>query len=146
VPQVVSCRNGDLVRLAPGTPAVIDEVTEGRLYKDGRLLVEADARTVADRRRLGYVGIVSIALALDERGVLAADPSVELIGIPEADAEGEKFDAIAYDAVLDTVENLPKPRRRDPEAIGEAVKRAVRGAVAERWGKKPICIVQVLVV
>jgi ribonuclease J len=125
---------------------VIDEVTEGRLYKDGRLLVEADARTVADRRRLGYVGIVTVALALDERGVLAADPSVELIGIPETDAEGEKFDAIAYDAVLDTVENLPKTRRRDPEAVLEAVKRAVRGAVAERWGKKPICVVQVIVV
>jgi ribonuclease J len=146
VPQVVSCRNGDLVRLAPGTPSVIDEVPEGRLYKDGRLLVEADARTVADRRRLGFVGIVSVALAIDDKGVLAADPSVELIGIPEADAEGEKFDAIAYDAVLDTVENLPKGRRRDPEAVLEAVKRAVRGAVADRWGKKPICVVQVIVV
>ena len=82
----------------------------------------------------------------DERGTLAADPSVELIGIPEADAEGEKFEAIAYDAVLDTVENLPKGRRRDPEAIGESVKRAVRATIAERWGKKPICIVQVIVV
>ncbi|HLH86844.1 MAG TPA: ribonuclease J [Xanthobacteraceae bacterium] len=146
VAQVVSCRNGDLIRLAPGTPAVIDEVTEGRLYKDGRLLVEADARTVADRRRLGYVGIVTVALALDERGVLAADPAVELVGIPETDAEGEKFDAIAYDAVLDTVENLPKARRRDPEEVAESVRRAVRGAVAERWGKKPICVVQVIVV
>ena len=146
VPQVVSCRNGDLVRLAPGTPAVIDEVTEGRLYKDGRLLVEADARTVADRRRLGFVGIVTVALAIDDKGVLAADPEVELIGIPEVDAEGEKFAAIAYDAVLDTVENLPKGRRRDPEAVLEAVKRAVRGAVADRWGKKPICVVQVIVV
>ena len=146
VPQVVTCRNGDLVRLAPGTPAVIDEVPEGRLYKDGRLLVEADARTVADRRRLAFVGLVSVALALDARGTLAADPSVELIGIPEADAEGEKFEAIAYDAVLDTVENLPKGRRRDPEAIGESVKRAVRATIAERWGKKPICIVQVIVV
>jgi ribonuclease J len=146
VPSVVTCRNGDLVRLAPGTPSVIDEVPEGRLYKDGRLLVDAEARTVADRRRLGYVGLVVVALALDERGMLAADPEVELIGIPEADADGEKFDAIAYDAALDTVEQMPKQRRRDPEAIAESVRRAVRAAVAQRWGKKPICLVQVLVV
>src|SRR5690349_7454722 len=146
IPQVVTCLNGDLVKLAPGRPAVIDEVPEGRLYKDGRLLVEAEARTVADRRRLGFVGLVAVALALDNRGELAADPEVELIGIPEADADGEKFDAIAYDAVLDTVEQMPKPRRRDPEAIAESVRRAVRGAVAQRWGKKPICLVQVLVV
>ena len=30
------CRNGDLVRLAPGGPEIIDEVPAGRLYKDGR--------------------------------------------------------------------------------------------------------------
>src|SRR5262249_25717292 len=95
VPAVISCRNGDLVKLAPDGPAVIDEVPEGRLYKDGRLLVEAEARTVADRRRLGFVGVVVVALALDERGTLVADPEVELIGIPETDADGEKFDAIA---------------------------------------------------
>jgi ribonuclease J len=146
VPQVLTCRNGDLVKLAPGAPSVIDEVPEGRLYKDGRLLVEADARTVADRRRLGFVGLVTVALAIDERGMLAADPAVELIGIPEFDGEGERFDAIAYDAALDTVEQLPKGRRRDPEAITESVKRAVRGAIADRWGKKPLCLVQVLVV
>jgi ribonuclease J len=146
VPHVVSCRNGDLVRLAPGVPAVIDEVPEGRLYKDGRLLVEADARTIADRRRLAIGGLVSVAFALDDKGLLAADPAVELIGIPEVDADGEKFSAMAYDAVLDTVENMPKGRRRDPEAVAESVKRAVRAAIAERWGKKPICIVQVMVV
>jgi ribonuclease J len=78
--------------------------------------------------------------------MLAADPAVELIGIPEADADGEKFSAMAYDAVLDTVENMPKARRRDPEAMAESVKRAVRAAIAERWGKKPICLVQVMVV
>jgi ribonuclease J len=146
IPEVVTCRNGDLVRLAPGGASVIDEVAEGRLYKDGRLLVEADARTVADRRRLGYVGVVAVALALDDKGVLLADPDVELIGIPETDAEGERLDDIAYEAALTTVEQLPKPRRRDPEAVIEAVKRAVRAAVAERWGKKPLCVVQVLVV
>ena len=34
------CRNGDLVRLAPGDPGIIDEVPAGRLYKDGTLLVD----------------------------------------------------------------------------------------------------------
>ena len=35
VGKVVPCRNGDLVRLAPGEPGIIDEVPAGRLYKDG---------------------------------------------------------------------------------------------------------------
>ena len=146
IPQVLTCRNGDLVKLAPGNPGVIDEVPEGRIYKDGRLLVGAEARTVADRRRLSMTGVVSVALALDDKGMLAADPEVELIGIPEADQDGEKFAEIAYDVALETVENMPKARRRDPDAMAESVKRAVRAAIASRWGKKPLCIVLVVVV
>jgi ribonuclease J len=146
IPEVLTCRNGDLVKLAPGRPGVIDEVPEGRIYKDGRLLVDAEARTVADRRRLSMTGVVSVALALDDKGMLAADPEVELIGIPEADQDGEKFAEIAYDVALETVENMPKARRRDPDAMAESVKRAVRAAIASRWGKKPLCIVLVVVV
>src|SRR5205823_3367150 len=56
IEKVVVCRNGDLVRLAPGDPILVDEVPSGRLYKDGALLVQAEARTVADRRRLGFAG------------------------------------------------------------------------------------------
>ena len=41
---------------------------------------------------------------------------------------------------------MPRPRRRDPEAVAEAARRAVRAAVGAAWGKKPICHVQVLTV
>ena len=53
---------------------------------------------------------------------------------------------IAYDAVVETMQSLPKARRRDPDAIEESVKRAVRAAVAGNWGKKPICLVHVVAV
>jgi len=35
VPQVLVCRNGDLVRLAPGAAEIVDQLPSGRLYKDG---------------------------------------------------------------------------------------------------------------
>ena len=72
-----------------GDPGIIDEVPAGRIYKDGSILVEADARTVADRRRLSFAGAVSVALALTDKGELAADPEIDLIGIPERDRDGE---------------------------------------------------------
>jgi ribonuclease J len=144
VGKVVPCRDGDLVRLAPGDPGIIDEVPSGRLYKDGSLLIDAAQRTVADRRRLGFAGLVSIALALTDKGELAADPEVQLIGIPETAADGSVMSEIVYDAVLETFESLPKPRRRDPDAVAESVRRAARAKIAARWNKKPICHVQVL--
>ena len=53
---------------------------------------------------------------------------------------------IAYDAVVQTFEQLPRPRRRDPDAVEESIKRAVRAAVAGNWGKKPVCVVHVVAV
>ena len=146
VPEVVQCRNGDLVRIAEGHAGIIDEVPSGRLYKDGSLLVEADPRTVADRRRLSFAGSVSVALAITDKGVLAADPELDLIGIPERDRDGALIEEAVYDAVEETMESLPRKRRSDPDAVAEAVRRAVRAAVAQRWGKKPMCHVHVLTV
>jgi len=144
VPEVLVCRNGDLVRLAPGSAEIIDEVPSGRLYKDGALLIEAQSRTVGARKRLSFAGIVSVALALSEKGLLVTDPEIELIGIPDTDADGRAMADIARDAVEEAFEALPNPRRRDPDQVAEAVRRAVRGAIAERWRKKPICHVHVL--
>jgi ribonuclease J len=45
---------------------------------------------------------------------------------------------------MSTFEGLPRARRRDPDAMAESIRRAVRAAVNEHWGKKPICLVHVL--
>lgn len=145
IKTIIQCRNGDLIRLAPN-PEIIDELPAGRLYKDGRLLIDAQARTVTDRRRLSFAGIVSVALALTEKGELAADPEVDMVGLPERGRDGVAMAEIVDEAVFDTFESLPKPRRRDPDAVAEAVRRGVRGAVADHWGKKPMCHVHVLAV
>ncbi|MBV8826925.1 MAG: ribonuclease J [Bradyrhizobiaceae bacterium] len=146
VPATIVCRDGDLIKLAPEPAGIIDEVPAARLYKDGRLLVEAEGRTVPLRRRLAYNGMVTVALALTDRGELVGDPEVELIGIPELDAAGESMAEIAYDAVKATLESLPRARRRDPDETAESIRRAVRAAINERWGKKPVCHVHVLAV
>lgn len=143
VKTVIQCRNGDLVRLAPSA-GVIDELPAGRLYKDGHLLVEAQARTVADRRRLAFAGFVSVALAITEKGELADDPAVELVGIPEKAQDGSAMSELVYDAVLDTLNGLPRARRRDPDSVAESVRRSIRSVLSSQWGKKPACHVHVL--
>jgi ribonuclease J len=146
VPNVIVCRNGDLVCLAPGLPAIVDELPSGRLYKDGAVIVDAEARTVASRRRLSFAGVVSVALAVSPSGDLLADPEIALIGVPESDAAGMPMAEIAREAVEEAFYAQPKPRRRDPDALAEAIRRGVRGAIAARWNKKPVCHVHVLMV
>ena len=41
------------------------------IYKDGALLIQAEARTVADRKRLSFSGMISVALAINDKGAAA---------------------------------------------------------------------------
>ena len=94
--------------------------------------------------RLGFAGVVSIALAISERGELVADPEVTLTGIPEVDAQGRRIEDIAYDAAVEAFESMPRARRRDPDAVAESVRRAIRAQLGAAWNKKPTCHVHVL--
>ncbi len=95
---------------------------------------------------MAFAGCAFVAIAVTEKGELADDPEVDLVGIPEKNTAGEIIDEIVFDAVVSTVESLPRARRRDPDAMAELVRRAVRAVINEQWGKKPICLVHVLTV
>jgi ribonuclease J len=144
VPKVITCRNGDLIKIGPGEPGIIGEVPAGRFYKDGTIVEDAKSRAVVERRKMAFAGCIFVAIAVTEKGELADEPEVDLVGIPEKNMAGEEIDDIVYDTVVSTFEGLPRARRRDPDAMAESVRRAVRAVVNEQWGKKPICLVHVL--
>ena len=94
---------------------------------------------MVERRQLAFAGCAFVAIAMTEKGELADDPEVDLVGIPEKNTAGEVIDEIVFDVVVSTVEGLPRARRRDPDAMAESVRRAVRSVINEQWGKKPLC-------
>ncbi len=130
-----------MVRLLPGPAAIIDDVPVGRLYRDGAILTRADDGQVRERRKLSFAGSVAVSLVLSEKGVLLAEPEVALTGLPAADNSGTPFAEIVRDAAIGTIESLPRPKRKDQALVSEAVRRSVRAAVNQAWGKKPICSV-----
>ena len=138
IKQVLSVRNGDIVRLAPGVAEVIDEAPVGRLFRDGHLLVPAEDGPVRERRALAFAGLVVVALARSGRDGIVPDPEIVLDGVPQQDAEGRPMFEIVRDAVEGTIASIPRDRRKDPELVREAVRRAVRAAVDDAWGKRPI--------
>lgn len=139
IKEIVIGGDGKVIRLAPGPAAVIDEAPVGHLYRDGKLLVEPDASGMADRRRISFAGAVVVSVGLGRDGDVVHGPEVVLLGIPEEDADGEAFEAIVERAVEGALVSIPRPRRRDAALVAEALRRAARSAVAERWGKKPVC-------
>lgn len=141
VSEIVRARNGAMVRLAPGSASIIDEVPVGRLYRDGSIITRADDGQVRERRKLSFAGSVAISLVLSEKGALLADPEVALTGLPATDTHGTPFEMIAREAAIGTIESIPRPRRKDQALVSEAVRRGVRAAVNQAWGKKPMCSV-----
>ena len=144
VGKVVTCRDGDLVRLAPGDPEIIDEVPAGRLYKDGSLLVDAAQRTVADRRRLGLRRARVGGAGADREG-RACRRSRGAIDRHAGDRRrrqrdgGDRLQRGARNVRLTAAAAAARPG-----FVAEAVRRAVRAKIAAQWNKKPICHVQVL--
>lgn len=138
VAEVQVAYNGEMVRLAPGPVSIIDDAPVGRLFRDGRLIVSSTEGPVRERRKLAAVGLVAVALALSRKGELMSDPRVAMDGVPAEDDEGEPMAEIVLSAIEGTLRSIPRERRRDLEMVTEAVRRSVRSAVADAWGKKPI--------
>jgi len=135
--------NGDVVRLIPGPPEVVDNAPSGRLAKDGRVVVDAESEGIRERRKLAFAGAVTVSLVLDDRGELAAEPQAAIAGLPDTDARGTDFEDIVLDVVDDLMRNLPRARRRDAIQLEETLQRAIRATVDQAWGKKPLCNVLV---
>ena len=146
VPQVLTPKNGDLVRFAPDKPAIIDQLAHGRIYKDGEILVPSSDPAISERRKLSFGGVVSISIAMTQQGELTGEPAFAVTGIPQLTRNGRLFEDIIEEAAFAVIENLPRAKRRDADFVENAVERAVRAAVNEQWGKKPICHVQIVMV
>jgi ribonuclease J len=139
--QVAQVRDGDMLRLWPGPATIIDQVPFGRLYKDGVLIGTDQAMGIRDRRKLSFAGHVAVNVVLDDKYELAGDPDLVAIGVAEADASGETLEDLMLDAAIGAVDSIPRQRRKDLDLVQEAVRRAVRGAANEAWGKKPLVTV-----
>jgi ribonuclease J len=65
VPHAVSPRNGDMVRLAPGHPEIIDEVPAGRLYVDGGVVTPENGQALRERRHAAFNGMLAVSVVID---------------------------------------------------------------------------------
>ncbi|ASY45482.1 MAG: ribonuclease J [Pseudomonadota bacterium] len=133
IPNAVVQSNGDLLRLAPGAPAIIGREEVGRLVLDGDVILPAEGATMNERRKLGLHGQISVAVALDAKGRLIGRPTLRTQGVP---VEEDKADFLA-EAADDAADVIAKGSHEE-EAVRERIRLAVRRA-ATRWtGKKPI--------
>ncbi len=139
VPEAVVPFNGAMIRLAPGAVEVVDEAPAGRLHLDGDFLVPSDDEALRERKRVAFNGVISVALAVDERGKVVSGPDVRARGLPEDDMD--ELDAFLEDAAgeaEDAYGKLKRGAKDDDAAVEDAVARAVRRLAQETFDKRPL--------
>ena len=145
VPQTVTPRNGDMVRLAPGRAEIIDEVPAGRLYIDGGVVTPENGDALRERRHVAFNGAISVAVVLDRGSKLASGPQVRAIGLP-ADVDypmDEVLDDLA-DEAEQALARLKGDARDNDDAVETALSRAVKKAGHRIWGRRPVVETTVL--
>jgi ribonuclease J len=138
VPHAVVQKNGDVIRLAPGDPKKVDEVRVGQLVLDGDVILPANGATVTERRRMGYGGLITVAVPVGDRGELAGTPLIRPFGVP-VEEDRDDFIADATDAATKAY----SPGANEDQ-VREAVRLAVRRCATLWTGKKPLVEVMLL--
>jgi len=135
VQQPLVIQNGDVVRLTPSGAAIVDAVPVGRLASDGKGLLPLGGTALKDRRRVILNGSAVATLVVDRQGRLAAPPAISLLGLVEERAASTALPSLC-DAAERALEELPAGARRDDNVVRDAVRRALRRLINERFGKR----------
>lgn len=137
VPDALVQENGDLVRLAPSAPRIVERVRAGRLILDGDVILPADGETINERRKLSLHGQISVAVVLSN-GKFAAS-AIQYRGVPVED-DRDSF----LGEMNEAAERVATSPARDRDALKEAIRLGVRRVATDWTGKKPV--VDVLIV
>jgi ribonuclease J len=145
VPQAIAPRNGDMVRLAPGRAEIIDEVPAGRLYVDGGVVTPENGDALRERRHAAFNGVISVAIALNERGKILSGPQVRGLGLP-GDADYSLDDALDDIAIAaeESLRRLKGDDLQDDDLVEANISRAVKKAAHRIWKRRPLVETTVL--
>ncbi|PWS34932.1 MBL fold metallo-hydrolase [Falsiroseomonas bella] len=133
--------DGDVLRLGPGTPDIVESVPVGRLAVDGDRLLPLDGDVLAARKKMLFNGVVIASLAVDGAGRMLGQPQVSAPGL--FDGTDDEPAQIAADLARAVIE-LPAPMKREDGALREAARTAVRRALGRRLRKRPSVEVHLL--
>ena len=137
VAQSIVIGNGDMLRLAPGAPEVVESVPTGRLAVDGCRLVPMESEIMRSRHRMVHNGSAVVTLVIDRMGRLLGDPQVTAMGLLDAEHEAEEHEAVV-EAVREAIGELPLAARQNDDVARETARLAVRRHMKQSHGKKPL--------
>ena len=145
IKNVIVPQNGSVIKIAPGTPAVIDHVPAGVLALDQKRIISSDHASISQRRKLQYSGTLHASLVLNARGELLAPPQINSTGLIDEDAPGEQqIEDSFFEEIQDLLEDMSWEERMDDHFVAEEIRIGLRRLCVHVLGLKPQTSVHVL--
>lgn len=140
VEQVIVVGDGDMVRIAPGNPDVVDSVPYGRLMMEGGgRLRPLDSEILAGRKRALYNGYAVLSVVVDRDGAIMDEPRLSSHGLLDPETKDDlEIERKAVDAAYDAAANLSRADRRDDDILCEAIRVGVRRVLRMATGRRPV--------
>ncbi len=136
VPKTLLIENGDIIKILPGTqPEIIDKAPSGKVYLDGHINVEADSKSIKDRKNLSANGYLEITIIISNNGSLKK-PIISYKGIPEK-SEDDTFIFDMEDEIMNICRTFSMDNKKQQQNLIETLKQNCRRIVKEKTGKKP---------
>jgi len=134
----VKVSNGEIIRLAPGEPQVVDKVTWGRVYLDGKVLIDNDSHVLKERRNMAANGYMEITVLISKNGQIKNNPIITLKGIPLIEEDESEIEYDLEDVVMDTCKNFNLNNSKQEKNLIDTLKGNCRKLINDKSGKKPL--------
>ena len=139
IPHAIAPRNGEMVRLAPGAPGIIDEVPSGRLYVDAGVVTAENGDALRERRHASFNGVLTISVALDGRNRIVSGPQLKAVGMPgDGDYPLEEALIDLADEARESLQRMSGDDRDDDHMVESALTRATKKAAFRIWKRRPV--------
>ncbi|MCP2678599.1 ribonuclease J [Maricaulaceae bacterium NA33B04] len=137
IPHALAPQNGSVIEITREGARIVDEAPSGRMYVDGNFLVEGEAESIKERRRLAGSGHIVVAAILED-GDLVSEIDVRAMGVASTyEYDLDDFLNDLAQTADEAFKRMGRRERRDEAAIEEQLRRAVRRDANRIWGKKP---------
>lgn len=137
VPNPALIENGDIIRIYPGAPKIIDKVHNGKLLVDGNRLIDENSKFLNDRKNFSYNGLMDITLLISKKGQLDRNPIINLRGLPLND---EEIDEVLYDIeelIIDSSNNYSLNNKKNEKNFIDSLKSNLKKIIYSKTKKRP---------
>lgn len=142
--NIVLIENGDVLELDGQNARIIEHREIGKTFIEDGGFDEIDYDTVRERKKLGFGGLVSVAITIDKKlRKLMTKPQIEVHGVNGFEPINGHLEG-ARDIVANTVDKMKRDEFDSPENAKEKLRIHLMRFIKKETGTKPVIITTIV--